>query len=303
MGREGVVAKAEVSYSYLVPESRIKVPLLGDAERDIFWLGIALQSLLTSANTKGLVKGRDSISEILGEMIASFGRIDISGTLLTEAVTWANRFRDNYAEGERLREEDEENFAAACEGWIRTLSDVIRERFTHPKEVYDRLPKIDLIYSAITQIQTAEHKFVCTSPDTRQIKEKVTEAIDTSTDQDEIQLTGYFDNALVDKLIRALQRGVQVRLIVPPYHSRERDNINATRRVKREGGSVVQHDTNHARLMVFGNKAALVSSADPKTDGLDQNYEAGVWTTNATLIQQCKDFLGILWNESAEWDM
>jgi phosphatidylserine/phosphatidylglycerophosphate/cardiolipin synthase-like enzyme len=276
---------------------------MGDAERDIFWLGIALQSLRALASLRARVKGRDGISEILGEMIAAFRRIDVSGNLLTEVETWSNHFRDNYAEHENIREEDEERFGATCESWIKTLSDVIKEMFTHPKEIYDRLPKIDLIYDAITQIQTAEHQFVCTSPDTRQIKEKVTQAIDASTDQEEIQITGYFDNALVDKLIRALQRGVQVKLIVPLYRPRERDNINATRRVKREGGSVKQHDTNHARLMIFGDSAALVSSADPKTDGLDQNYEAGIWTSNRTLIQDCKNFFAVLWNETVEWDM
>jgi phosphatidylserine/phosphatidylglycerophosphate/cardiolipin synthase-like enzyme len=276
---------------------------MGDAERDVFWLGIALQSLLTLGNTEGLAKGSDSISEILGEMIATFRRIEISGNLLTETETWSNHFRDNYGAQERIRSEDKDGFVASCENWIRTLSDVLKERFAHPKEIYDRLPKIDLVYDAIRQIQTTEHEFVCTSPDTRQIKEKVAGAIDSSTDQDEIMLTGYFDNALVDKIIRALRRGVQVRLIVPPYRPNEIDNISATRRVKREKGSVRQHDTNHARLMVFGNKATLVSSADPKTDGLDQNYEAGIWTTNRTLIQQCKDFFDCLWNESVDWNM
>ncbi|MDI6847599.1 MAG: phospholipase D family protein [Candidatus Bathyarchaeia archaeon] len=276
---------------------------MGDAERDIFWLGTALQSLLILGNTDGLVKGRDSISEILGETIATFRRVGISGNLLTEIETWSNHFRDNYGERERIRQEDKDRFVANCQNWIKTLLDLFKERFAHPKELYDRLPKIDLICDAITQIQTAEHQFVCTSPDTRQIKEKVTEAIDASTDQDEILLTGYFDNALVDKLIRALRRGVQVRLIVPLYRPNERDNINATRRVKKENGLVRQHETNHARLMVFGNSATLVSSADPKTDGLDQNYEAGIWTTNRTLVQQCKNFFDVLWNKSAEWNM
>jgi len=276
---------------------------MGDAERDIFWLGTALQSLLTLGNTDGLVKGRNGISEILGEMIATFRRIEISGNLLTEAEFWANHFRDNYADQERLRHGDKDKFVSSCERWIRTLSDLMKERFAHPKEIYDRFPKIDLIYDAITQIQTAEHEFVCTSPDTRQIREKVTGAIDASTDQDEILLTGYFDNALVDKIIKALRKGVQVRLIVPFYRQNEKDNINATRRVKRENALVRQHDTNHARLMVFGNRAALVSSADPKTDSFDQNYEAGIWTTNRTLVQRCRDFFGTLWNESVEWGM
>jgi len=276
---------------------------MGDAERDIFWLGTALQSLLTLGKTEGLVKGKGAISEILGEMIAAFRRIEISGNLLAEAETWSNCFRDTYGAQERIRHEDKDKFVASCENWIKTLSDVLKERFAHPKELYDRLTKIDIISDAVTQIQTTEHEFVCTSPDLRQIKEKVTGAIDASTVPDELMLTGYFDNALVDKLIRALRRGVQVRLIVPIYKPQERDNINATRRIKRENGSVRQHDTNHARLMVFGNKVALVSSADPKTDGLDQNYEAGIWTTNRTLIQRCKDFFDYLWNESVEWNM
>jgi phosphatidylserine/phosphatidylglycerophosphate/cardiolipin synthase-like enzyme len=276
---------------------------MGDAERDIFWLGTALQSLLTLGSSNGLAKGRDSVSEILGEMIASFRRIDISGNPLNEAESWATYFRDNYAENERLRLGDKDKFVSSCEGWIKTLSDLMKERFAHPKELYDRLTKIDIISDAVTQLQTVEHEFVCTSPDIRQIKEKVTHAIDTSERQDEILLTGYFDNALVDRLIRALRNGVQVHLIVPLYRPQERDNISATRRIKREHGLVRQHETNHARLMVFGNKSALVSSADPKTDGLDQNYEAGIWTTNRTLIQRCKEFFNALWVESAEWDM
>jgi phosphatidylserine/phosphatidylglycerophosphate/cardiolipin synthase-like enzyme len=276
---------------------------MGDAERDIFWLGTALQSLLILGDTDATVKGRDSISEILGETIATLRRVEISGNLLAEVETWANYFRENYGEQERIRHEDKDKFVVSCKNWIRTLLDIFKERFTHPRELYERLPKIDLICDAIVQIQTAEHQFVCTSPDARRIKEKVTEAIDASTDQDEILLTGYFDNALVDKLIRALRRGVQVRLIVPLYRPNEHDNISATRRVKRENGLVRQHETNHARLMIFGNKAALVSSADPKTDGLDQNYEAGIWTTNRTLVQQCKNFFNTLWNESMEWNM
>lgn len=280
-----------------------KVHLMGDAERDIFWLGTALQSLLTLGKTEGLVKGRGAISEILGEVIATFRRIEISGNLLTEVEFWSNYFRDNYGSQERIRHEDKDKFVASCENWIRTLSDLFKERFAHPKEIYERLPKIDLMYNAITQMQTVEHQFVCTSPTMREIKDKVTQTIDGCDNQDEILMTGYFDNALVDKLIRALNRGVQVRLIVPPYNQRERDNINATRRIKQSHGQVRQHESNHARIMVFGNKAALVSSADPKTDGLDQNYEAGIWTTNRTLIQNCRSFFDILWNESTEWNM
>ena len=276
---------------------------MGDAERDIFWIGLALQSLLTLGKTKGLVKGRNGISEILGEIIATYRRIDISGNLLTEAQMWSQYFRDNYTENELIRDDDIEKFTTACQVWINTCSDVIKERYAHPKEIYDSLPKIDLIHDAIMQIQTAKHEFVCTSPDRRQIKDKVTTQIDNTVENNEIILTGYFDNALVDKLIRALRRGVQIRLLVPSYREREIDNISATRRVRQEGGSVRQHNTNHARVMVFGNNAALVSSADPKTDGLDQNYEAGIWTTNRTLIQNCRDFFEILWNEAEDWDM
>jgi phosphatidylserine/phosphatidylglycerophosphate/cardiolipin synthase-like enzyme len=276
---------------------------MGDAERDIFWLGTALQSLLTLSNTDGIVKGRSSVLEILGEIIDTLVRIGVSGNLLTETQYWASYFRDNYTENERLRQADKDKFTAGCESWIKTFSDLMKERFVHPKELYERLPKIDQIHDAIIQIQTAEHQFVCTSPDARSIKEKATSAIDSSSQTDEILLTGYFDNALVDKITRALRRGVQVRLIVPHYHQNERDNISATRRVKASNGQVRQHESNHARLMVFGTRAALVSSADPKTDGFDQNYEAGIWTTNRTLIQNCKDFFDLIWNESTEWNM
>jgi phosphatidylserine/phosphatidylglycerophosphate/cardiolipin synthase-like enzyme len=265
-------------------------------------MGIALNSLVTLGTTRDVVKSRAGISEILGELIATYIRNQISGNLLTEAQRWAAHFRDNYAEKEGLREADL-GFATECLSWTRTLMDLLKERYSQPKELFDRLPKIDVIHDAIVQIQTAESRFVCTSPDARSIKDKVSEAIDNSVQGDEILLTGYFDNALVDRLIRASHRGVQIRLIVPRYRDNERDNIGATRRLRTANGQVKQHDSSHARIMIFGTKSALVSSADPKTDGLDLHFEAGIWTNNRSLVQSCKDFFEVIWAESVDWNM
>jgi hypothetical protein len=55
--------------------------------------------------------------------------------------------------------------------------------------------------------------------------------------------------------------------------------------------------------MAFGTKSALVSSADPKTDGLDIHFEAGIWTNNRSLVQNCRDFFDVIWAESTEWNM
>jgi hypothetical protein len=275
---------------------------MGDAERDFFWMGIALNSLVTLGTTRDTVKKPDGLSEILGELIATYIRNQISGNLLTAAQRWATHFRDNYAEDERLRDADSA-FVNDCQNWVKTSMDLMRERYSQPRELLDRLPKIDLIHDAIIQIQTAQSEFVCTSPDTRSIKDKTCEAIDNCVQGDEILLTGYFDNALVDRIIRALRRGVQIRLIVPRYRDNERDNITATRRLRTANGQVKQHDSNHARIMAFGTKSALVSSADPKTDGLDINFEAGIWTNNRSLVQNCRDFFDVIWAESTDWNM
>jgi phosphatidylserine/phosphatidylglycerophosphate/cardiolipin synthase-like enzyme len=275
---------------------------MGDMERDFFWMGIALHSLVTLGTTHDKVKANNGISEILGELIATYIRNQITGNLLTEAQRWSIHFRDSYSEDERLRDADSA-FANDCQNWIKTLMDLMKERYTQPRELLDRLPKIDVIHDAIIQIQTAESQFVYTSPDTRSIKDKACEAIDNCGQGDEIILTGYFDNALVDRLIRALHRGVQTRLIVPRYRDNERDNIAATRRLRTANGRVRQHDSNHARIMAFGTKSALVSSADPKTDGLDINFEAGIWTNNRSLVQNCRDFFEEIWAESTDWNM
>lgn len=275
---------------------------MGDAERDFIWMGAALNSLVTLGTTRDIVKTRNGLSEILGDLIATYVRNQISGNLLIEAQRWAAHFRDGYAEDERLRDADS-NFVNDCQNWVKTLMDLMRERYAEPKELLDRLPKIDVIHDAIIQIQTAESQFVCTSPYTRTIKDKACEAIDNCVQGDEILLTGYFDNALVDRIIRASRRGVQIRLIVPRYRDNERDNIVATRRLKNANGKVKEHDSNHARIMAFGTKFALVSSADPKTDGLDIHFEAGIWTNNRSLVQNCRDFFDVIWAESTDWNM
>ncbi len=241
--------------------------------------------------------------EKLNEAMRILRLIEIDAGLLSDVEDWRVKFRDTYGDTERLRSEDREEFAVDSDTLFKALMGVLKERYAHPKEVYDRLAEIDFIRDAIAQIQTAQHEFVSTSPAERQIKDKLINAIGACNEHDEILLTGYFDNALLDRLRTALRRGAQVRLIVPPYHTRETDNITATQRLKAENGMVKQHGQVHARIAVFKTDAALVSSANPKTDGLDQNYEAGIWTTNRTIIENCRTFFEILWREGLDWNM
>lgn len=274
---------------------------MGDAERDIFWTGTAIQSLLMSAQDGGIVKGRGAMLEIVGEIIATYTRLSITGSLLTDAQSWATRFRDTYSQGESIREDEKGQFIRICESWRSELLDIMKERYSQPREIYDMIPKIDVIYDAITQLQTTENQFLGTSPSAREIKEKASQVIDSTSNQD-ILLTGYFDSALLDKLLSALRRGVAVKLVVPPYSGRDRDNASATRRLKNAGAEVKEHPSNHSRLLIIGDRSAMVSSADPKTDSLDQNYEAGIWTTNRTLVQRGRNFFEAIWTEAADWE-
>jgi phosphatidylserine/phosphatidylglycerophosphate/cardiolipin synthase-like enzyme len=275
---------------------------LGDNERDIFWLGTALLQLAILASARAAAKGANSVGDILGQIIATYRRIGISGNLLSDAERWATTL-SAYQDGVQLSVVDSASLTTEIVNWIKSLSDLFKAELAFPGGVSDRLSKIDLIYDAVSQFQTTEHQFTYTSPDARGIKDKVTTAIDAATNQDEILLTGYFDNALVDKILRGLRKGVQMRIIVPTYRQNERDNIDATRRIKRANAAVREHHAIHARIAIFGIKSMLVSSADPKTDGLDQNFEAGIWTTNATLVQEGKHFFESIWNESTEWNM
>jgi phosphatidylserine/phosphatidylglycerophosphate/cardiolipin synthase-like enzyme len=275
---------------------------LGENERDIFWLGTATLQLLLLASARAPAKGANSVGDILGQIIATYRRLGISGNLLTDAEAWAGKL-GTYQEGILVSEEDSTSLVTEITNWVKSLSDLFKSQLAFPGGVSDRLTKIDQIYSAVTQFQTTEHQFTYTSPDNRGIKDIVSSAIDNATNQDEILLTGYFDNALVDRILRALRRGVQMRIIVPTYRSNEQDNIDATRRIKRSNATVRQHHAIHARIAIFGDHSILVSSADPKTDGLDQNFEAGIWTTNSTLIQQGRLFFENVWNESADWNM
>ena len=76
---------------------------------------------------------------------------------------------------------------------------------------------------------------------------------------------------------------------------------DATSRLVTSGGAVKVHKMLHARIFMIGKKVAIISSADLKSDSLDINYEAGIWTNNSTVIDDAFDFFEKVWEEANPW--
>ncbi len=86
------------------------------------------------------------------------------------------------------------------------------------------------------------------------------------------------DREVVDALVRAARRGVQVRLIRPTPRDSEEEEAANVRRLLRAGGQVRYMDSPHvhAKVIVVDGKKALIGSMNLTTTSLDFNRELGI---------------------------
>lgn len=86
------------------------------------------------------------------------------------------------------------------------------------------------------------------------------------------------DEEVVDALLRAARRGVQVRLIRPTPGDSEKEEQANVRRLLRAGGKVRYMDRPrvHAKVIVVDGKKALIGSMNLTTTSLDFNRELGI---------------------------
>lgn len=95
------------------------------------------------------------------------------------------------------------------------------------------------------------------------------------------------DREVVDALVRAARRGVQVRLIRPTPRDSEKDEAANVRRLLRAGARVRYMDSPHvhAKVIVVDGKKALIGSMNLTTTSLDFNRELGIVVDAPTVLE------------------
>ena len=99
------------------------------------------------------------------------------------------------------------------------------------------------------------------------------------------------NNAIVDALARAVQRGVDVRVIFAPqnFYPDTAQKLSAK-------GILNKEISNHAKVVVIDNKTLYVGSANWNRNGMWNNWELSMKTNNPDTIAEAYEYVNVLWN-------
>ena len=128
---------------------------------------------------------------------------------------------------------------------------------------------IGRLVDRVEDIGSPPSQLLCTLPDNKYIKSKFDELLAGMDASDEVLVSGYIDGGGLNAILAVLKRGIPVRILA--RKSNEKGVKDAMGQLKRQGATIQYNNMMHARVMVFGNSAAIVGSADPKTDSFDNN--------------------------------
>jgi len=141
--------------------------------------------------------------------------------------------------------------------------------------------------------------FVCTLPQVRSIQEKVKDVLGRASDVPEIMATGWVDQMVVPDLLNLAQRGISIRLILPAGETKQ-PSTDVSDALKHLSGGKIEirkNDMLHGRVLISGDREAIIASSDLKTDSLVQNREAGIYTTDPVVVRHVMDFFNEVWKE------
>jgi hypothetical protein len=119
----------------------------------------------------------------------------------------------------------------------------------------------------------------------------------------ELWIMGYFDQARIDKLKPILAKGATVKIISPELKVQgpDRSNLDALRRMKKNGAEVRIHPMLHARIFYAyrdGTSEVIIGSGDIKSDCLGgKRFDAGIWSDNPDVVRSTVDFFTRVWED------
>jgi len=108
---------------------------------------------------------------------------------------------------------------------------------------------------------------------------------------------GSSENVLVEDLIEAKKRGVDIKIIVDEYSNR-----NNAYKYLRENGIDIKHDpqntTTHAKLIIIDGEIIILGSTNLSYYGLEKNYETDIYIKSKKIAEYFIKYFWELWKTS-----
>jgi len=141
------------------------------------------------------------------------------------------------------------------------------------------------------------HQFLVTLIESKTIRDKIDELSKSPKWREVRVMSLYLDNTGAEYLIRMIKNGAKVRIITRKSDSKaHRDALEA---LKQLGAEIRIHKMAHARMVVFDDLVAIISSADLDSEGLNNQRQAGIYTTDKAVVRDAVVFFDKLWEEAS----
>jgi hypothetical protein len=181
------------------------------------------------------------------------------------------------------------------------ITGVALARFEDLKQLWKVEDDSELVALMVDKLRESpikeEMKFVCTLPEVRSIQDKVSDVLNRAGGVSELLVAGWVDQIVVPELLKLARGGVAVRLILPAGEAKKpsRDVQDALRQLGIGGIEIRRNRMLHGRILISGDREAIIASSDLKTNSLVQNREAGIYTTDPVVVRQAIDFFNKVW--------
>jgi len=140
-------------------------------------------------------------------------------------------------------------------------------------------------------------------------RERICGFIEAARDRLVVQIERVQDMIVIDCLVRAARRGVNVQIMAKAPHTLKRDKL-----VEAVGGLRILHDTGikvhelrrlklHAKMLVADDVAAIVGSMNLAPGSFDSRRELGIETHDAEVVDRLRKIAHHDWKHSRPLDL
>jgi cardiolipin synthase len=177
---------------------------------------------------------------------------------------------------------------------------------THPKEVFEIIDCFESDWER-TEFNPGEtaHLIWCRGNG----RARIARFIDEAKHRLFLQNDRYQDLVIIERLIRAANRGVKVHIMSPPPHTLKKDKL-----VEGIGGLRVMHDVGikihnhqhlelHAKMLLADNDRAIVGSINLTTGSFDERRELAIEVMERPIIERLHEISHRDWNHSYPLDL
>ena len=233
-----------------------------------------------------------------------------------EDITWVvkieGKIRYRFANGGFAGENSIntfQEFKTSIAEWKKVLGLTDYQLILLPHEMVDELEtlrrkwgfwKIDDVIMKFYNVYKGEQvgisqQFLITLYETKSIRDKLADFADNSANFKEVRVASpYLDNTGAEYLIKMLKNKVKIKLLTRKKETKKAQE-DALSILKQLGAEIRYDNMLHARLIIFDDIAAIISSADLDSEGLNNQKQAGILSFDKIVVRDAITFFDKAW--------